>query len=138
MLRHYLLIFTLALSSSLLVGCVSEGARTPKRPNGSEVENQAKFVLLDSEMQKAISCSGLQERRTTEGLLEVVAHVRNRLPRSIRVEINCDFKDQQGFSTSQMIPYKVVRLAENEQRDMQFISTSTLATTYTIHVRKER
>jgi len=129
----------LALSAFgfLLCGCV-EGPRPPIRPAYTESENSAKFVLLDAEMQQTISCSGLQERRTTEGFLEVVAHVRNRASKPVRVEINCDFKDAQGFSTGQVIPYKLISLSENEQRDVRYVSAATEATTYTIHVRKER
>ncbi len=108
------------------------------RKEGAEVENYAKFVLLDKEMERSISCSGLQERRTTEGYLEVTAHVRNRLSKPVRVEINCEFKDEQGFSTGQVISYKLISLSENEQRDVRYTSTSSQASTYTIRVRKER
>ncbi len=129
----------LTICFGLLVGCATkEGPRGPEVVEPPVSENQTKFVLLDKEMEKTISCSGLQERRTTEGYLEVVAHVRNRISKPVRVEVNCEFKDAQGFSTGQVIPWKVISLSENEQRDVRYTSTSTQACTYTIRVRRER
>ena len=88
-MKHRLLLSTLAGTGLLLAaGCVplSEsaqsatqtvvtghegGAYAPKNTTKYDLENEAKFVLLDHDVQRSVTCSGLQERFTDDGRLEV-------------------------------------------------------------------
>lgn len=125
------------LTGLLLMTACQTGPSLPRETRDS-IENEAKFVLLDSHLDDVITCTGLQEGRTAEGFLEVIAHVKNRLARREAVEINCEFKNAQGFSTGQSIPFGTMAFSANEQRDVKFTSTTPDAQTYTIRVRKER
>lgn len=113
------------------------GAFTPRNTDRYAVENTAKFVLLDYEMQRRVTCSGLQERVLEDGRLEVVANVRNRVNKRIVVQINCVFKDIQGFPVEET-PFQSLVLTENAQEGVRFVSMNSQAKGYTIRVRKDR
>ncbi|MSR43598.1 MAG: hypothetical protein EXS29_04840 [Pedosphaera sp.] len=130
----------LALATSaaaLLAGCVG-GAYGPANTSRHDIENREKFVLLDSLTQSAVTCSGLQERRLADGRLEVSANVRNRENKRIQVQINCVFKDANGFSTGDETPFQTLILTENAQETSTFTSLNDKAQRYTIRVRLAR
>lgn len=130
----------LALATSavaLLAGCVG-GAYGPANTSRHDLENREKFVLLDSLTQSAVTCSGLQERRLADGRLEVSANVRNRENKRIQVQINCVFKDANGFSTGDETPFQTLILTENAQETSTFTSLNDKAQRYTIRVRLAR
>ncbi len=153
-MNHKLFLYTLAGTGLLLgAGCVplSEsaqsatqtvvtghegGAYAPKNTTKYDLENEAKFVLLDHDVQRSVTCSGLQERLTDDGRLEVVANVRNRLNRRIQVQINCVFKDVQGFPTGDETPFTNLILSENAQEGLKFTAINNQARKYTIRVRQ--
>jgi hypothetical protein len=114
------------------------GAYAPKNPTKYALENEAKFVLLDRQVQRSVTCSGLQEQVLPDGRLEVTANVRNRLNRRIEVQINCVFKDGQGFPTGDETPFQQLFLTENAQEGVKFVSMNNLAKGYTIRVRQAR
>jgi len=114
------------------------GAYAPRNTTRYDLENQAKFVLLDHATQRSVTCSGLQERYLEDGRLEVVANVRNRLNRRIQVQINCVFKDVQGFPTGDETPFQTLILSENAQEGVRFTSLNNQARGYTIRVRQAR
>jgi len=139
----------------LLAGCVpaservQSGARTvytghaggayaPQNPTKYDYENKLKFVLLDHDVQRSVTCSGLSERFTDDGRLEVIAKVRNRLNRRIEVQINCVFKDLQGTPTGDETPFQTLILSENAQEGVKFTAMNNLAKGYTIRVRQAR
>ena len=127
------------LVSGLLAGCAShEGAYEPVARQDAAVENRAKFVLLDAAVRDSVDCSGLQERILSDGRLEVTAQVRNRLNRRIEVQINCVFKDEQGFPTEEEPTFKTLILTENAQEGVRFTSLNEEASSYTIRVRQAR
>ncbi len=121
----------------LLAGCVG-GAYGPANTSRHDLENREKFVLLDSLTQSAVTCSGLQERRLADGRLEVSANVRNRENKRIQVQINCVFKDANGFSTGDETPFQTLILTENAQETSTFTSLNDKAQRYTIRVRLAR
>jgi hypothetical protein len=124
---------------TLATSCAShEGAYEPVNSQEFAVENRAKFVLLDKATRDSVTCSGLQERTLDDGRLEVLANVRNRLNRRIEVQINCVFKDPNGFATEDEAPFKTVILTENAQEGLRFVSANNQAKTYTIRVRQAR
>lgn len=114
------------------------GAYAPKNTTRFALENEAKFVTLDYRVQRSVTCSGLQERVLEDGRLEVAANIRNRLERRIQVQVQCVFKDAQGFSTGDETPWQDLILTETAQESVRFQSFNDKAKGYTIRVREAR
>mgnify|MGYP001554100258 CR=1 FL=1 len=134
-----LLLLAAAAGLALLDGCATEpGPYVAQDTTKYTVENTEKFVLLDKPVQTSITCTGLQERILDDGRLEVVANVKNREARRIQVQIDCVFKDEQGFSTGDETPFQNLILAENATEAVRFTAMNTLAKKYTIRVRQAR
>ena len=127
----------LALTST---GCKhpETGAFTPQSTTTFDTENKENFVVMDPGAQYSVTCSGLQEMRLPDGRLKVIANVRNRENRRIQVQINCVFKDEQGFSTGDETPWQTLVLTENGQESVQIESANDKAKKYTIRVRQAR
>ncbi len=134
-------LFSLLPCASLLLlasGCAShEGAYAPVNADRGTMEAIAKFVELDPGAARSVTCSALLEGRTPEGRLVVKANVRNRENRRIEVQINCVFKDEQGFTVEET-PFESLILTENETRGVEFTSMNDKPKTYTIRVRQAR
>lgn len=136
---HRLSALVVLAGAALLAGCATEpGPFTPQDTTKYTVENTEKFVLLDKPTQVSITCTGLQERVLPDGRLEVVANVKNRENRRIEVQVNCVFKDDQGFSTGDETPFQTLILAENSTEAVRFTAMNTQAKRYTIRVRQAR
>lgn len=114
------------------------GAYAPKNTTRFALENEAKFVTLDHRVQRSVTCSGLQERALEDGRLEVAANIRNRLERRIQVQVQCVFKDAQGFGTGDETPWQDLILTETAQETVRFQSFNDKAKGYTIRVREAR
>jgi hypothetical protein len=71
--------------------------------------------------------TGLQERVLADGRLEVVANVKNRENRRIEVQINCVFKDDQGFYGDET-PFQTLILAEYATEAVRFTAANTAGT----------
>ncbi|MSU60980.1 MAG: hypothetical protein EXS31_01070 [Pedosphaera sp.] len=136
MKQNLLLIASLA-ASLFLAGCQSPGAKPPVNATKYDYENQLNFVLLDSGVQRSVTSSGIQEKRLPDGRLEVAANVRNRENRRVQVQINCEFKDAQGFVVDST-PFQSFFLTENGQETARFTSMNNQAAKYTIRVRQAR
>ena len=131
---------TLALGA-VLAGCSSApphdtGPFQPQSTTKFEAES-SKFILLDSGAQHSVTCIGLQETTMPDGRLQVVAKVQNRESRRIEVQINCEFKDKQGFPVDST-PFRTLILAENATEGVPFESANDKAKEYTIRVRQAR
>lgn len=122
---------------AVLAGCASGGAYMPKNTTKYDLENHQPFVLLDPGAQKSVTSSGIQQRTLEDGRLEVTANVRNRENRRIQVQINCVFKDEQGFPVDET-PFQTLILTENAQEAVKFVSMNNQAKKYTIRVRQAR
>jgi uncharacterized protein YcfL len=127
-----------ALGAAAITGCTSKGAYAPKNTQRYDLENREPFVLFDKMAQNSVTCSGIQVRTLEDGRLEVAANVRNRENRRIQVQINCVFKDEQGFSTGDETPFQSLILDENAQETVKFASMNNKAKRYTIRVRQAR
>jgi hypothetical protein len=114
------------------------GAYEPKNVNKYNLEDSAKFVLLDRHVERSVTCSSVRERVLEDERLEVTVNVRNRLNRRIEVQINCVFKDEHGFPTKDEAPFRTLFLTENAQEGVTFVSLNNLAKSYTIRVRQAR
>ena len=135
--RHRLLL--LGLTAALLAGCQTPpGSYEPLDTTKYTIENTNKFEPLDQGTQVSIACTGLQERILPDGRLEVVANVKNRENRRRQVQLDCVFKNEQGFSTGDETPFRNLTLAENSTEAVKFTSMNNLARKYTIRVREPR
>lgn len=128
-----------ALALALGPGCATEpGPFAPLDTTKFTLENTDRFVLLDKPAQYSVTCTGLQERPLADGRLEVTANVKNRESRRIQVQINCVFKDEQGFSTGDETPWQTLILSENATEAVRFTAMNTQARKYTVRVRQAR
>jgi hypothetical protein len=133
---------TLALAAlaAFLPGCATQpetGAYRPQSTTNFNTEAREKFVALDAGAQYSVTCPGLQETTLPDGRLQVVAKVRNRESRRIQVQINCEFKDAQGFPVDST-PFQTLILTENATEGVPFTSMNAKAKDYTIRVRQAR
>ena len=134
-----ILLFATAAGLALFAGCVTEpGPFPPLDTTKFTLENTDRFVLLDKPAQRSVTCTGLQERSLGDGRLEVVANVKNRENRRIQVQVNCVFKDDQGFATGDETPFQTLILAENSTEAVRFTAMNTAGKKYTIRVRQAR
>jgi hypothetical protein len=89
-------------------------------------------------VQRSVTCSGIQERILPDGRLEVTAQIRNRENRRIEVQVNCVFKDINGYSTGDETPFQTLILTENATEHVRFVSMNAQARKFTIRVRQAR
>src|SRR5687767_3161935 len=98
-------------------GCATgddEGVYLPQNVNKYDHENREKVVLMDPGAQRSVTTSGLHENRLPDGRLELAANLRNREGRRVQVQVNCEFKDSQGY-TLDSTPWQTLILTENGQ-----------------------
>lgn len=120
----------------LFAGCKSPGPYEP-RPANNELENTAKFVLMDPGAERSVTTTGIQEKWLPDGRLQVSTNVRNQENRRIQVQVNCVFKDEQGFPVDET-PFQNLILTENAQEGVTFTAMNNQAKKYTIRVRQAR
>lgn len=129
------LLLATILAAGVTSGCKSGGAYAPKNATKYDLENTQNLVLMDKMVQRSVTSSGIQEGRTPDGRLQVIANLRNREARRIEVQANCEFKDAQGFPVDST-PWQTVILTESSQEGVKFISLSDKAVRYTVRVRQ--
>ena len=131
--------FLLMIAATLVAGgCAShEGAYQPVNTTQFDHENRSNFVLMDKGAQRSVTCSGIQQTTLADGRLQVAANVRNRESRRIEVQINCEFKDEQGF-VLEATPWQTLILTENAQETVSFSSMNNEARRYTFRIRQAR
>lgn len=132
------LLSAFACCALLGTGCAHRGAYPAVNTDRYDLENQEKFVTMDSGAQRSVTTSGMQERILEDGRLEVAVNLRNRLKRRIQVQAQCVFKDLQGFSTGDETPWVDVILTESGQETVRFTSLNNRARGYTVRVREAR
>jgi hypothetical protein len=93
---YYLALLIPALA--LLTGCQTDhGAYAPQNTQVKNLEDSARFVLLDKGAQRSVTSPGIQDTRLPDGRLQVQVNLRNRENRRIQIQVNCVFKDAMGF-----------------------------------------
>ena len=124
----------------LVAGCSSTGYdKGPYSPQPSAtpaLENKEPVVLLSPGVQYSVTCTGVQERMLSDGRMEVTAQIRNRENRRIEVQVDCVFKDANGFGTGDESPFYPLILTENATEQVSFTSLNNLARKYTIRIRE--
>ncbi len=131
------------LAASLVLaitGCSTydRGPYVPQTSRTPAHENTERVVLMDPGVQYSLTYTGIQEGTTADGRLEVVVQIRNRENRRIEVQVNCVFKDANGFTTGDETPFQTLILTENGTEQVKFTAMNTLAKKYTIRVRQAR
>jgi hypothetical protein len=128
-----------AAACAMAAGCATPtGPFPPLDTTKFTLESTDRFVLLDQPAQYSVTCTGLQDGASDDGRLWVVANVKNRENRRVQVQINCVFKDEQGFSTGDETPWQTLILSENSTEAVRFTAMNTAAKKYTIRVRQAR
>ncbi len=131
-------LLSLATAGAVFTGCQThEGAYAPVNTTTHALENTEPFVLLDAGAQRSVTTSGIQQGVTTDGRLTIAVNLRNRENRRIQVQVNCVFKDEQGFAVDDL-PFQDVILTENAQETVRFTALHTTAKKYTVRVREAR
>jgi hypothetical protein len=136
------LLALLAPGLILFAGCATpiydHGAYLPVNTLVNDVENNSGVVMLDPAAQYSVTCPAIQETHLPDGRLQIVATLRNRENRRIQVQVNCEFKDAQGFAVGDTSPFVNTFLDENARQDVSFTSMNNKAIRYTVHVRQAR
>ena len=73
-----------------------------------------------------------------DGRLQVRANILNRANKRLDLQVNCIFKDEQGFSTGDETPFRTLILDETAQETVLFTSLNPQAKNYTVRVRLSR
>jgi hypothetical protein len=137
--RGFLPLLGVSVALALTAGCAVVSSPFPALDSTKfTLENTDRFALLDPSAQSSVTCTGLQEIPLADGRLEVVANLKNREDRPVQVQINCVFKDEEGFGTGDETPFQTVNLAEHATEAVRFTAVNNLARKYTIRVRQPR
>ena len=127
------LITSLTISFTVLfVGCGTPSVQQ------SSAANNSKFVALGSLGSQTVQCTALQETTLPDGRLQVRANILNRVNKRVDLQVNCIFKDDQGFSTGDETPFQTLILDETAQTTVTFTSLNNKAKSYTVRVRLSR
>jgi hypothetical protein len=102
------------------------------------IPSTGKFVLLDRVTQRAVTCTGLQERVLPDGRMEVTANVQNRTGRRIVVQVSTQFENEDGISVLDQTPFQTLVLPPNATEAVRVAAMNTDARSYTIQVRQIR
>ena len=141
MVRFFMKTTSVALT---LLALVLAGCRTPPGPYAAQdttkytLEQTEVFVLMDPRVQHSVTSTGIQRGTTEDGRLEVIANIKNRENRRIQVQVNCVFKDAQGFSTGDETPWQTLILGEYATEAVRFTAMNDRAERFTVRVRQAR
>src|SRR5437773_2016776 len=118
-----------------ITGCQHGGAYAPVNATKYNYESAANFVTLDPGTQSSVTSPGIEARTLPDGRLQVAPNIRNRENRRLQVQVNCVFKDAQGFEVDST-PFENVILTENETKTVgPYTSLNNQAKNFTIRVR---
>jgi uncharacterized protein YcfL len=127
----------LPLAAFALLAACQSGPYAPqadRRPGVDEAT--ATVVLLDSAVQASVTSAGDRGTVLPDGRLRAQANLKNRESRRVQVQVQCVFKDEQGFATGDEMPWVTLILSENATEAVEFTSMNAQARKYTIRVRQ--
>ena len=123
----------------LLGGCATAPApQAPRDTTKFTVGSTDRFAALDAASAAAVDCTGLQERTLPDGRLEVIANLKNRQGAPARVQIRCEFLDDQGTALGPGTRWQVLALAGGATEVVTFTAPGAAARMYAIRVRTVR
>jgi uncharacterized protein YcfL len=95
--------------------------------------------VLSPTLEGVVVCEDVRTHHTADGRMEVAAYIQNLQPHRIVVQVNCVFKDEQGFPTEgEETPFRTVILTENAREPVLYTSLNDKAKFCTIRVRTPR
>jgi hypothetical protein len=137
--RHSLSFVAALCCLVALAGCSAPSdTQAPSDSAKYTVENTDRFAALDPAADAAVMCTGLQERTLGDGRLEVIANVKNRGGQATRVQVQCDFLDDQGAPVGAEGPWQALELAGDSTEVVRFTAPDAKAKRYAIRVRRAR
>jgi len=104
----------------------------------NNMEDRETIVLMDPMVQQSVTSGGVFFKPLDDGRLEVTAKVQSRDPRRIQVQVQCVFKDANGFGVDDETPWQTLILTENSQEQLRFVSMNAQAKKATVRVRQAR
>jgi uncharacterized protein YcfL len=122
---------------ALLAGCQTSGPYAPqaeKRPGLDE--RTATVALMDDAVQASVTSAGDRGTILPDGRLKAQVNLKNRESRRVHVQVQCVFKDEQGFSTGDETPWQTLILTENATEAVEFTSMNAQARKFTVRVRQ--
>ncbi|MDP7009877.1 MAG: YcfL family protein [Verrucomicrobiota bacterium] len=125
------------LTLSACLAILINGCGAPSATQ-STAANNSKFVALGSLGSRIVQCTALQENTLPDGRLQVKANILNLVNKRVDLQVNCIFKDKQGFSTGDETPFQTMILNETSQETITFTSLNDKAKDYTVRVRLAR
>lgn len=135
-MKNIPLILSLAFTLAAFTGCKSTGPYTPTP--ASNVENVEPVVLMDEMVQRSVTSNGVMFQPLDDGRLRVVARIQSKESRRIQVQVQCVFKDANGYGVEDETPWQTLILTENGQEQVSFTSMNSRAKKATIRVRQAR
>ncbi|MEI6861247.1 MAG: YcfL family protein [Verrucomicrobiota bacterium] len=135
-MKHPILFLAAAATLWLASGCQTSGPYAPQaeKPPGLN-EATATVVLMDLQVQASITSSGDRSSPMPDGRLKAQVSLKNRESRRVQVQVQCVFKDDQGFAVDET-PWMTYTLTENATEAVEVTSMNTLARKYTFRVRQ--
>jgi uncharacterized protein YcfL len=117
---------------AIIIGCGTPVAQQ------SATANNSKFVALGTLGARTVRCTAMQETQLPDGRMQVRANILNLINKRVDLQVNCIFKDAQGFSTGDETPFQTLILDETAQETITFTSLNAKAKDYTVRVRLAR
>lgn len=117
-------------------GCRSRGAGDELMQGTKySIEGTEKFSVSDRPQRIYVACTGLQEKVTSDGRLEVIVNIQNRENRRLALQVRCVFKDARGFSTGDETAWQPLELDEAETQAVRYTAANAAAKKFTVVVR---
>ncbi|HEY5078992.1 MAG TPA: hypothetical protein VII43_04070 [Opitutaceae bacterium] len=137
--RHLIALAASAWGLAALSGCAGPGgAQAPQDTTKFTVGNTERFAALDAATQEDISCTGLQERTLGDGRLEIVASLRNRGDKPMRLQVQCLFLDARGLPIGDAGQWELLQVGAGSTEVERFTAAVAGEGRYAIRVRSAR
>ena len=137
-MKNFLNLIAAAGLAVTFAACTStpEGPYTPTP--AADVEGKEPIVLMDQMVQTSVTSQGIRYRELPDGRLETIVVLQSKDSRRIQVQVQCVFKDVNGFGIEDETPWQTLILTENGQEQLNFKSMNNQAKKATIRVRQAR
>lgn len=135
--RLYSLVSVLALSSCMLLTACKTGPY-PALKHGTGLEETETLVLLDKELQKAVSVDAQRCSFSLGKRLQAEANIRNCLDTSLNIQVQTIFKDSSNMSAGDETAWRTIILQPYATETYSATALNELSDRYTIRVRLER
>ena len=112
-----------------LLAILTPGCKSPKYD----------VSVLSPSLDGIVECEDVQTRHTPDGRMEVTAYVQNLQAHRVQIQVNCVFKDDNGFPTEgEGSPFRTLILTENAREPVMYTSFNNKARYCTIRIRTPR